>query len=53
MAMFKSNVNPRGGNVSIPVANIRMPPNLTVHSSSEIKVSKCLMYAPVAPNLKI
>ena len=41
MNMFKSNVNPRGGNVSIHVANIRMSPNVTVHSSSEIKVSKC------------
>ena len=41
MTMFKSNVNPRGGNVSIPVANIRMSPNVTVNSSSEIKVYKC------------
>ena len=53
MAMIKSNVNPRGGKISIPVAIIRMSPNLTVHSLSEIKVSRCLMYAPVARNLKI
>ena len=39
MTMFKSSVNPRGRNVSIPVANIRMSPNVTLHSSSEIKVS--------------
>ena len=36
------NVNPRGGNDCIPVENIRMSGNVTVHSSSEINV---LMYA--------
>ena len=45
------NVNPRGGNGSIPVSNIRMSPDMIVYSSSEIKVYEIvLMYAP---NLKI
>ena len=45
-------MNIRGGYVSILVANIRMSPNVIVHSSSEIKSYKCfnvctLVFKPI------